>query len=93
MDGDDPRPRRADEEIVVIRLEGLGSFAVPVDALEAHRLPIHDLDRDGAAAVEAVPTILCQDFLRGVGRRHELAVDRFGGVHTRGGEPVFDDGR
>lgn len=86
----DPSPADPDEEILVIRLEGLGSFALPIAALEAHRLPAPD-PAASVAAVDAVPTILRQDFLRGVGRPGDLAVDRFGAIHTPGGRPVFGD--
>lgn len=86
----DPTPSGPDEEVLVIRLEGLGSFALPIATLEAHRLPAPDPAGE-TAAVDAVPTILRQDFLRGVARPQDLAVDRFGGIHTTGGRPVFGD--
>ena len=79
----------ADEELLVIRLEDLGSFALPVALLLDHRLPAHDLGHERPTAAEAVPTILAQDFLRGTGRRDHLAIDRFGGVHTPDGQPPF----
>lgn len=79
----------ADEDIVVFRLEGVGSFAVPVPVLDdyavpstpAHAAAAVGADCAGALGFEPVPIILSDDFLRGrTARRRELVIDRYGCV-------------
>ncbi|MCU1496615.1 MAG: hypothetical protein JWM47_568 [Acidimicrobiales bacterium] len=85
------------EEIVVVRLEGLGTFAIPVACLDDYRLADQPaVDGGGPVAVpapvDAVPVILEQDFLRGAtSDRSRLTVDRFGGVHRPEGGHVFGE--
>lgn len=84
------------EEVVVIRLEGLGTFALPVAELRRYGVPEmaeeHDVVAYSATAA-AVPVILTEDFLRGcTSGRHELVVDRFGAV-SRPGHPEVLEGR
>ncbi len=81
------------EEIIVIRLEGQGTFALPVDVLRPYEVP--EADQAIAAPrsddeLGAVPVILREDFLLGATpRRDDLVVDAFGCVRHRGGHPLF----
>lgn len=80
------------EEIIVIRLEGQGTFALPVDVLRPYLVP--DADETVAAPrsdgeLGAVPVILREDFLLGATpRRDDLVVDAFGCVGHRGDHPL-----
>lgn len=82
------------EEIIVIQLEGQGTFALPVDTLDPFRVPESDpvLSEEPVAGDElgAVPVILREDFLQGAtARRVDLVVDAFGCVRHRGDQPLF----
>ena len=85
------------EEIVVVRLEGLGTFAVPLAVLDEHRVPASaergaamDLGEvDAAGGTGAVPVILREDYLHGAtSRRGDLVVDAFWYVRHAGCQPL-----
>lgn len=86
-----PTPDTGGEDLVVLRLEGLGAFAVPVTVLDGFRVPeappadgVRAAGEGGiatGAGFRAVPLILDGDFMRATtGRRRELVVDRLGCV-------------
>ncbi|QXC62368.1 hypothetical protein KSP35_06075 [Aquihabitans sp. G128] len=72
-----------------MRLEGLGTFAVPLDALGAYRLAVGPRTLPTGAipspVLDALPLILEQDFLRTThdGRR-SLVVDDLGCIRLAG---------
>jgi hypothetical protein len=83
------------EDVVVVRFEGLGAFALPVADLESYRLPVRVAPSEDPASqpADAIPVILGEDFLRGLTTdRTRLVVDRFGGISRVDQQPIFDLG-
>ncbi len=82
------------EQIIVIRLEGLGTFALPAATLRPYLVPETPVaiasESRSDLELGAVPLILREDFLHGaMSRWDDLVVDGFGCVRRRGGHRLF----
>ncbi len=81
---------------MVVRLEGLGTFALPRAVLDGHRVPLcrepsasSDPIGPGGTSMGAVPVILREDFLHGAtSRRRDLVVDTMGCVRHEHDRPL-----